>query len=259
MKSKPNILITNDDGIHAPGIRHLWNSLHEKANITIVAPSTEQSAVGLSITIRRPLHLEKVDWPKDGAAWSVTGTPADCIKLALNVVLKDNPPDIILSGINRGTNSGRNILYSGTVAAVIEGIMHNIPGIAFSCRHYTNPDFITAEKYIPRIVDHVLEHPLPNGSFLNVNFPCHEKTVNGIKLTKHGKEFWMENPDERRHPAEGHSYYWLGAKLAKFDEDEECDVSWLTRGYITAVPIRIDELTNHHHIADHKERFEKLF
>lgn len=259
MKKKPTILITNDDGINAPGVRHLWNSLAEFANLTVVAPATEQSAVGLSITIRHPLRLEKIDWPNDANAWSVSGTPADCVKLALNVVMKEMP-DLIVSGINHGTNSGRNILYSGTVAGAIEGIMHNIPAIAFSTWDYVNPDFNCVTDFIPGIVQHVLDHPMPHGTLLNVNFPSTQKMgIQGMKMTRQGKEVWMEDPNERFHPVEGHTYYWLGAKIATFQEDDESDVSWLNRGYITAVPIHVGEMTDHQHLSDHKQRFDKVF
>src|SRR5262245_61117668 len=119
------ILVTNDDGVHAPGIKHLWQSLRAFADLTVVAPAQEQSAVSLSITIRLPLLIEKVEWEKDVPVWSVNGTPSDCVKLALNVIL-DQKPDLIVSGINRGNNSGRNLLYSGTVAAAIESVIHEI-------------------------------------------------------------------------------------------------------------------------------------
>src|SRR5690348_2759860 len=131
--NQPYILVTNDDGVHAPGIKHLWKALSKIANVVVVAPASEQSAVSLSITTRQPLRTEKIDWPRieNEQVWAINGTPADCVKLALNVILS-TPPQLIVSGINRGSNAGRNILYSGTVAAVIEGVMHNIPGIAFS-------------------------------------------------------------------------------------------------------------------------------
>ena len=259
MKKRPNILITNDDGINAPGIKHLWKTLSDFANITIVAPSVEQSCAGLSITVRNPLRIEKQDWQQQTPAWHVTGTPADCVKMALSVIL-DNPPDLIVSGINRGSNAGRNLLYSGTVAGVIEGVLHDIPGIAFSCIDYIKPNYQAIEQFIPDIVKNVLEHPLPKGTLLNVNFPHKEShEIKGIKLTRQGKEFSVQDPEERSHPAEGHNYYWLGVKQAHFTEEEDCDISWLSQGYIAAVPVHVYELTDHNHIRSHKARFEKLF
>lgn len=257
MKNKPTILITNDDGIHAPGIKHLWESLREVANVTIVAPASEQSAVGLSITIRHPLHLHKVEWPDQADAWCITGTPADCVKMALKVVLK-NKPDLVVSGINRGSNAGRNLLYSGTVGGAIEAVLQGVPGIAFSHRSYRSPCFHSVEQYIPRVVNYVLDHPMPQGTLLNVNFP--EKTsegVKGFKMTRQGKEFWGESPDERYHPAEGHRYYWMGAKLQEFNEHEDSDITWLMRGYMTAVPIHVDELTDSAHLEKKRHDFEK--
>ncbi|MBS4168821.1 5'/3'-nucleotidase SurE [Parachlamydia sp. AcF125] len=256
--NRPFILVTNDDGIHAPGIKHLWQAISSFADVAVVAPSAEQSAVGLSITVRSPLHIEKITWPTNIPVWSVSGTPADCVKLGLNVIL-DRAPDLILSGINRGTNAGRNVLYSGTIGGVIEGIMRNIPGIAFSCYDSHDPAYSLAEQYVPLIVQHILQHPLPSGTFLNVNFPSkHFQEIKGIKLTRQGKEYWIENPDKREHPNQGHSYYWLGAKLAKFEEEADSDISLLQQGYLTAVPVHVGELTDHRHLTAHREHFERL-
>jgi len=259
MKNKPRILITNDDGVHAPGIRYLWEALHEIADLTIVAPQTEQSATGLSITLRSPLRLEKLNWSNGIVAWSVNGTPSDCVKLGLNIVFNEKP-DLIVSGINRGTNAGRNALYSGTVAAAIEGVLHGIPAIAFSCHDYWDTDYTTANKHIPSIVEHVLKHPLPNGTLLNVNFPSKElEQIRGYKMTRQGMAYWTEDLAERFHPAEKHTYYWLGAKLAEFNEIEDCDIAWLKKGYVTAVPIHVNELTDHQHLESRKNVFEALF
>lgn len=256
--SRPTILVTNDDGIYAPGIKHLWKMLDPIANVIVVAPATEQSAVSMSITIRHPLRIEKASWSwaPDAQLWSVNGTPADCVKLALSVILP-HPPQIIVSGINRGSNAGRNVLYSGTVAAVIEGVMQNVPGVAFSIADYFNPDYEKAGTFISPIVDYLFKHPLPAGTFLNVNFPksCDE-VIKGMRFTKQGMEYWAENPEKREHPGEGSSYYWLGAKIAKFEEESDCDISLLNEGYATAVPIRICDLTHHHHVEQHRKNFD---
>ncbi|MCB1111885.1 MAG: 5'/3'-nucleotidase SurE [Chlamydiales bacterium] len=259
MKFRPKILITNDDGIHAPGIRHLWQALRDFADLYVIAPASEQSAVGLSITIRNPLHIQKVDWGENAQAWSVSGTPADCVKLALSVIL-DSPPDIIVSGINRGSNAGRNILYSGTVAGAMEAVMHDIPGIAFSCRDYLEPGYHHVEQYIPSVVEYLLNNPLPRGTLLNVNFP--ENThlgIKGFKMTRQGLELWGENPDQRHHPAEGSSYYWMGARIREFEEHADSDIRWLKNGYMTAVPIHIGELTHTEEFEKRKEAFDQLF
>ncbi len=258
MTKRPFILVTNDDGVYAPGIKHLWKSVADFADVMVVAPANEQSAVSLSITIRHPLRIEKVDWPfTDAKVWSVTGTPADCVKLALSVILP-TAPTLVVSGINRGNNAGRNVLYSGTVAGIIEGVMHDIPGIAFSVADYFNPTYEEVENYIPQIIRYILEHPLPAGSFLNVNFPKNmkERGVRGIRFTRQGKEYWAEDPEQRRHPAEGSPYYWLGSKLAQFEEEPNSDIAWLREGFATAVPIHISDLTDDGYLRHSQQSFD---
>lgn len=260
--SRPKILITNDDGIHALGIRHMWYALKDIADVTIVAPSEQHSSVSMSITVFDPLRIEKVTWPSSEAqAWAVNGTPCDCVKIALSVILPDSP-DLVLSGINRGSNAGRRILYSGTVAAVIEGVMHDIPGIAISIEDHEHPPFDSIEAYIPKFVDYVLNHPLPSGTFLNVNFPSKsEKPIRGIRLATVGKEFIIESPVKMERPssAEGsfYSYYWLGTKIVKYDEDDDSDIAWLQKGYATAVPININEWSDHMYFKKERKNFEK--
>jgi 5'-nucleotidase len=256
---KLHVLITNDDGIHAPGIRFLWEALKDIANVSIIAPATEQSAVGLGITIRQPLRVEKIHAFGDTFAYSVSGTPADCVKMAISAIL-ESKPDLVVSGINRGSNAGRNVLYSGTVAGAIESVMHDIPGLAFSCVDYWNPDYALAAQHIPFVVQHAIEHPLPNGTFLNVNFPARDTDgFKGIKMTRQGKEFWIEDPDKRSHPAEKESYYWLGAKLGVFEEEEDCDISWLRKGYIAAVPVHVGQMTDNHQVNVRRAHFDRHF
>lgn len=254
---RPLILITNDDGIYAPGIKHLWNALKDHAQLVIIGPAGEQSSVGLSITLRHPLHINPVPWPENTPAWSVNGTPADCVKLALSVILPAKP-DLVVAGINRGTNAGRSVLYSGTVGGTIEAALNDIPGIAFSCFDYDDPDFQAAEIPIPKIVNYVFTHSLPSGTLLNVNFPSqtHGK-FKGIKMTHQGKSYWAENPDQRSHPSEGHNYYWLGAKYREYDENMDGDVHHLNNGYITVVPVHIAELTDHEHLKTNRTHFEQ--
>ena len=260
-KKRPNILITNDDGIHAKGIRLLWESLKEFADLTIVAPSDEQSAKGLAITVRHPLHIQKVNWGHDAEKiWCITGTPADCIKLALNVIL-EKKPDLIVSGINRGSNLGRNVLYSGTVGAAIEGVLQDVPSIAFSCQDYhIEPDYKTAGMYTPFIVDYVLRHPLPEGTLLNVNFPEQKLgKFKGFKMTAQGSNSWVENPDKRTHPGEGSAYYWLGSRLRQGKVYEDSDDEWIKQGFVTAVPVHVGNLTDWNHLSETRERFAHFF
>lgn len=252
----PKILITNDDGIHAPGIRHLYEAMKGLGEIVVVAPSEERSATSLSITLRSPLRID----PHWGVAnvWSVNGTPADCVKMALSVVL-DSPPDLLVSGINRGTNAGRNVLYSGTVAAAIEGSLHDIPSIAFSCWDYFEPNYEAFLQHTRKIASHVLENNVKKGTLLNVNFPSKNGVCLGVKMTHQGRQYWAENPDKRSHPGEGHHYFWLGAKLAEFEEVEDCDISWLKKGYATVVPLQVNEMTDTEHLLAHREPLEGLF
>jgi 5'-nucleotidase len=265
LKSSDNrpihILITNDDGIHANGIKFLWQALKSHAHLTVVAPSGEQSAVGLSTTLRHPLRVEKIHWGPDCEnIWSVSGTPADCIKMGLHAIL-DKRPDLVVSGINRGSNLGRNVLYSGTVAAAIESTMQGIPAIALSCQDYhIEPDYQSAGNYVPTIVQYIMNHPLPEGTLLNVNFP--EKSLGkfkGFKMTGQGDDLWIENPDKRMHPAERHSYYWLGSQLKRGKEIEESDDKWIRKGYITAVPVHVGNLTDREHLEIAKSHFENSF
>jgi 5'-nucleotidase len=256
MSRRPHILVTNDDGVFAPGIRHLWQALKDIADLTVVAPSIERSAVGLSLTIRDPLRVEKVQWSGGLTVYSVSGTPADCVKLGISVIV-DRPIDLVVSGVNRGTNAGRNIFYSGTVGAAIEAVLHGIPGIAFSCYDFETPNYIGTEESIGKVVEYIFENPLADGTILNVNFPSKiHSTIKGFKLTRQGKEIWMENPDKRFHPMEGHVYYWLGAKLQQNEEELDCDSAWLNQGYITAVPVYVGELTHHQHLDFHRTPFE---
>lgn len=259
-KDLPHILITNDDGINAMGIKKLWEFLNPIAHVTVVAPASEQSAVGLATTLRSPLRIEKIHW-NEGAdnIWSVSGTPADCVKMALNAILPRRP-DLIVSGINRGTNMGRSVLYSGTVAAAIESVMQSIPAVAFSCHEFLiQPDYHSAGGYIPKIVEHVLEHPLPQGTLLNVNFPeSRLGPIKGLKMTQQGKDWWGENPFKRTHPDEGHTYYWLGGRLRECCAEEEGDGAWLRKGYVTAVPVHVGDLTDHTYLKEKQQIFENL-
>lgn len=255
---KPKILLLNDDGISAPGLRHLFDPVKDFAEIYVVAPVIEKSGAGLSMTLKKPLIIQKATWEGHPEAYSVTGTPADCVKLAMSSIL-DTPPDLIISGINRGSNAGRNVLYSGTIGGVIEGIYRNIPGIAFSSHDYDEPNFTAFEKYILPIIQYFMEHPPSPGTLINVNFPSLTTgPVKGLKMARQGRGFWTDNPDKRQHPAGDH-YFWLGGKWRHFDEKDDSDVQLLNQGYITVVPIHVDELTDHDHLENHRTTFEERF
>jgi 5'-nucleotidase len=253
--SKPKILITNDDGIEAPGIKALWRSVADFADVSIIAPAHDQSGVGVGITVRTPLQITSVGWERGTPAWKVTGTPADCVKLGIRVILEQKP-DLIISGINRGSNSGRTLLYSGTVGGVIEGAIRGVPGVAFSFDEIVNPNFQLIEKHITPILQYTLEHPLPRGTIYNVNFP--QNPVKGVRMARQGRSYWAEDPDERVHP-EGSPYFWLGGRWDSHDEHEESDVNLLQQGYGTIVPVHVDELTDHVLFEKRKEMFNKQF
>lgn len=249
------ILLTNDDGIDAQGIRTLWEGLKDVAELAVVAPSVEQSGKGVSVTLYGPIRVEKREAYENTPAFAVFGTPADCVKLGLGGLL-DWKPDLIVSGINHGSNAGRGILYSGTAGCVIQGILQGIPGIAFSYTRSDAEDFPHVKPYLSPVIEYVMEHPLPNGTFLNVNFP--RKTIQGIKMARQGLEFWYESPRKVEHP-EGHFEFHLDASRLDHDEHPESDIILLKSGFVTAVPIHISELTDHSHLQDHKKRFETLF
>ena len=252
--NRPKILITNDDGVYAEGIKALWQSVADFADVMVVAPSENVSGAGVSITLNNPLRMEEIEWASGKMAWKVSGRPADCVKLGLNA-FAPGKPDLILSGINRGSNSGRTVFYSGTVGGVIEGALRRVPGIAFSYENYDSPDFNQLKKYILPIVQHTLAHPLPDGTILNINFP--DQPFKGIRLAQQGLGYMNDDPDKRIHPTEKTPYYWLGEKWEHHDEPHDSDVVLLSQGYITAVPIRVQELTHQLHIDNHRSVFEK--
>lgn len=260
MKKRPLILLCNDDGIRAPGIYSLWKALKEAdmADIIVIAPEHEKSGFGSAVTWGRPIVVRKLQWHDDSVAFAIDGTPADCIKMALRIVL-DRSPDFIMSGINAGSNAGRNVLHSGTIGAVIEGILRGIPGVALSCENGEKPNFNVAELYVPAILQYIMDNPLLPGTFLNVNFPhAAQNKVKGFRLTRQGKGRWIENPSLHIDTKDGPSY-WLGGKPEEAIEIEDSDMNWLKQGYMTAVPIHIHELTDFEEINNRKENFEKYF
>ena len=184
MKKQPTILLCNDDGIYAPGLMSLWKALKtaDIGELLVIAPNEEKSGVGMAVTNTRPMQIRRVDRFEETPAWSVDGNPVDCIKLGTKIILEESP-DLIVSGINAGSNAGCNVLHSGTVGAVIEGAFRGIPGVAISCEDNKNPNFHVAEKSIAALVEHVIAHPLPPGTFLNVTYPkSAQEDVRGFKL-----------------------------------------------------------------------------
>jgi len=257
---KPKILITNDDGVHARGIYNLYRAVKDIADVVVVAPSSQKSATGQAASLNKPLKIHTIaTWPEDAKnIHSVNGTPADCVKLAISVIL-EGKPDMIVSGINRGSNAGRNVINSGTVGGVIEGILRGIPGIAFSCSDFEKQEFDDLESEIKKLVKYFIEHPPKRGSLFNVNFPDNiASNLKGIRMTKQGRGYWIDTPEKRMHP-EGSPYYWLGGTWHDHEEETESDVALLKEGYATVVPLHIDQMTDLTILESQKNSFETLF
>lgn len=254
---KPHFLITNDDGIHSPGILYLWEAIKDFADVTIIAPDREKSGASASVTIESLIITPVHDFGST-EAYKVSGTPVDCVKVGLSILMKKRPT-MILSGINLGTNSGRTILFSGTVGGVIEGVIRNVPGIAFSYWKYDTTAFSYVKKYVWPIVKYLSESTIPQGSFYNVNFPGHEENeIKGLKVVPHGHSTWIEQPTKANHP-EGLLMYNMNGEWIDHHEPEGTDVHYLKKGYITAAPIHIGQLTDFSMLDLHKEGFEKIF
>ena len=247
-KSRPLILITNDDGIEAPGINALLSVMTQLGDVVVVAPDKPQSAMGHAITINNTLYINKISQDMDpGARYSCSGTPVDCVKLAVNEILK-RKPDLCVSGINHGSNSSINVIYSGTMSAAMEACIEGIPAIGFSLMDYNwNADFEPTKNFISQIASQVLEQGLPDGVLLNVNFPkLSASDMKGIKVCRQAKAMWQERFDKRQTP-HGKDYYWLTGEFINQDHGQDTDEWALANGYISVVPVQFD-LTAHHAI-----------
>lgn len=250
MKKKPLILVTNDDGINAPGVRTLIHVLNEIGEVVVVAPDSAQSGMGHAITIDSTLYVERVVVNNEKQIeYSCSGTPADCVKLAVREVL-DRRPDLCVSGINHGSNSSINVIYSGTMSGAIEAGIEGIPAIGFSLLDYKwNADFSASKHYVKIISEMVLKNGLPNGVVLNVNIPnLLQKDIKGIKICRQARANWVEEFDKRKNP-QGRDYYWLTGKFVNLDHGEDTDEWALKNGYVSVVPVQFD-LTAHHFIQN---------
>jgi 5'-nucleotidase len=236
------ILITNDDGIHSEGIYRLKLALEKIADIIVVAPATEQSAVGHAITISDPLRVTSVE--KDGKFFghAVNGTPADCVKIGISCLMKENP-DIVVSGINLGPNTATNIIYSGTVSAAAEAVIMGIPSIALSLASFTIHEYDYTCKLAVEIVKKVFENGLQEGTLLNVNVPAlKEDEVEGIVITRQGKGRYVEFYEKRVDPF-NRTYYWLSGKRMMSDSDNDIDDVVVSQNKVSITPVSY-ELTN---------------
>lgn len=248
MSKKPLILVTNDDGITAPGIRTLIKVAKTIGDVIVVAPDSPQSGMGHAITVNSTLHCDKISKEDaDIQEYSCSGTPADCVKLAVHEIL-DKKPDLCISGINHGSNSSINVIYSGTMSAAIEAGIEGIPAIGFSLLDFDwDADFSQTEDFTKTIINNVLDNGLPNGVVLNVNFPKLKKEdIKGIRVCRQAKGNWVEEFDKRKSPM-GKEYYWLSGEFVNLDKGEDTDIWALENGYISMVPCQFD-LTAHHFI-----------
>jgi 5'-nucleotidase len=252
---KPLILVTNDDGITAPGIRALVEAMSELGKVVVVAPDKPQSGMGHAITLGEPLRLEKSDIFGDIEAYQCSGTPVDCVKLAKDKIINGNP-DLCVSGINHGSNSSINVIYSGTMSAAVEASIEGIKAAGFSlCDYSYHADFEASKHYAKIIARNLLYNELPEGTLLNVNIPPLKlEHIKGIKICRQSNAKWVEDYDERRDPR-GKKYYWLTGKFFNNDKGEDTDEWALDNGYISVVPVQFD-LTAHHAIRFVRDKWK---
>ncbi|MDO3642361.1 5'/3'-nucleotidase SurE [Mucilaginibacter sp. L3T2-6] len=245
-KSEPTILVVNDDGITAPGIKALMDTMAEIGRVVVVAPDSPQSGMGHAITIGKPLRLDSVEIYEGIEMYKCSGTPVDCVKLAVTKIFKGQKPDLCVSGINHGLNNSINILYSGTMSAAVEGAIESIPSIGFSLDDYSlHADFSHCLKFVKEIALQVLQNGLPTASLLNVNFPP-GGGIKGIKICRQASAKWAEEFDERTDPYK-RPYYWLTGVFQNNDHGEDTDVWALQHHYVSVVPVQFD-MTAHHAI-----------
>ncbi len=238
MSKELKILVTNDDGITAPGIKALIEVAREFGEVLVVSPDSPQSGQGHAITIYKPLRLKKVNLFDGIEAYQCSGTPVDCVKLAKNVLLNDVKPDLCVSGINHGSNSGINIIYSGTMSAAMEASIEGIPSIGFSLYDFSlDADFTASKYYAQKIIKQVLEQKMKNTNLLNVNIPAGGLAdVKGIKVCEQAEALWVEDYKEATDPRGG-KYYWLAGKFENRDpENKNSDVYANNNGYVSVVP-----------------------
>ncbi|MBX2888173.1 MAG: 5'/3'-nucleotidase SurE [Ferruginibacter sp.] len=242
--NKPLILITNDDDITSPGIHNLVAAVKELGKVVVVAPEKPQSGMGHAITIGEPLRMNKMNLFGDVEAWQTSGTPVDCVKLAVDKILR-RKPDLCLSGINHGANHSINVIYSGTMSAAMEASIEGIPSIGFSLLDYRYEADFTASKYVVhKMVSRILSKKISKHFLLNVNIPpIPLSELRGIKVCKQAYAKYEEDFDERVDP-QGKKYYWLTGKFVNFDKARDSDVYALQKKYVSVVPVQFD-LTNY--------------
>jgi 5'-nucleotidase len=243
---KPLILVSNDDGITSSGIRFLVDVMKELGYVLVVAPNRPQSGMGHAITVGDTLRLKESHIFEGVKAYECSGTPADCVKMARHYVLKDlRQPDVVVSGINHGSNTSISVLYSGTMSAAIEAAIEGTPSIGFSlCDYSHDADFSHTKEYVRKITEQVIRKELPKGVALNVNFPPkRNEALKGIRICRQANAKWVEDFDERRDP-NGRKYFWMTGNFVNFDKGEDNDEWAIANNYVSVVPCQFD-LTSH--------------
>lgn len=256
---RPLILVTNDDGITAKGILTLVNVMKQLGEVLVVAPNSPQSGMGHAITVGETLRLKESFIFEGVKAYECSGTPADCVKMARHFVLKDKvQPDVVVSGVNHGSNTSISVLYSGTMSAAIEGAIEGTPAIGFSlCDYSHEADFSHTEEYIKKITQQVLKKSLPKGTALNVNFPpLQNEKLKGIRICRQANAKWVEEFVQRLDP-NGRSYFWMTGNFVNFDKGQDNDEWAIANNYVAVVPCQFD-LTAHASIPILNEEWEIL-
>lgn len=244
--TKPLILVSNDDGITAPGLRSLVEVAKELGNVIVVAPDRPQSGTGHAITLNKPLRIKKMDLFPGVEAYQTTGTPVDCVKLALDQIVTTKP-QILLSGINHGSNASINVIYSGTMSAAVEGAIDGMQSVGFSLADFSRQaDFEPAKPFVKKIIQNLIQNPLPYGTLLNVNIPKTSQ-IKGIKIARQAAAKWEESFIKRTDPS-GNDYFWLTGNFINLDPGEDTDEFALKNHYISVVPTQFD-LTDHKAIS----------
>ena len=247
-KDKPLILVCNDDGIFAKGIKALANVASEFGDVEIFAPDRQQSAVGHAITVSTPLRTQEFEISENFHGQAISGTPADCVKLAHDQLMT-RKPDLVLSGINHGSNAGINILYSGTISAATEGTILGYPSIAVSCTDFdADADLSGAQEAARKVIKYVLKNGLPPGLTLNLNIPS--GVLKGIKWARQANSRYVEEYESRVDPYD-RPYYWTTGRLELLEKGEDLDIHVLENGYASLTPIQYD-LTSHDYLREHK-------
>ena len=249
----PLILVTNDDGVSAKGIRCLVDCIGREADVVIAAPALPQSGKSSALTVGAPLHINEHDDYHGARVFSITGTPVDCVKLAMHSILPKKP-DMVLSGINHGSNAGVSVTYSGTMGAVLEGCMNGIPSIGFSLLHHSlKADFSMCAKYVTDIIEKTFAHPLPYWVSLNVNMPS-LVVPKGVKVCRAARGHWSEEYKRYLDPS-GNPFYWLTGRFVNAEpEATDTDEYWLQQSYISVVPVTPEQT-----IADAIAPFAEIY